>query len=276
MLDLIAFFFLIDVILDIMIKIFKILVSISTVIVAIIALINIRFTKKAIDHNERQFNFLVKNNSIEINPLFHIKRVKFELSSQNDLPSSTIWRDYELVAEIENIGNGVARNVNIEVFTSINHEYIDKINKLFKKYNITDSNFDVSYGLEATRINNLIISNVERSIYEDYIMPYKEGDESIKVPVLDIFIIFMLISFNLSRNSLFYNKENIHQRFDFEQSIPKLFIRVNYENIEGKTGNVEFIGETKILSHSLKGKDIGTRGYLQFKKSSTSQLEDTE
>ncbi|MEN2765816.1 hypothetical protein [Ornithinibacillus xuwenensis] len=263
MIDLLTVLFSISAIFDIFIKVFSILVSLSTIVVGIIAIINIRFTKNALDYNERQFNFLVKNSSLENNPVFHIKRVSFEMKSKAERVLPLNWSDNELSTEIKNIGKGVAKDINIEVSTSVNHEYVTKIHELINKYEIPMNNIKLNYNAYFTEIDNQFISNENKMIYEDYVMALQNENDGINIQILDQFIVFSLIAFNISWNSL---KNNEVREFDYEECIPKLIIRIGYDNIEGIRRRFEFIGETYINSQFLTEDNLVTRGYLQFKR----------
>jgi hypothetical protein len=239
---------------------FSIIVSSATVIATIIAIVNIRYTRKAIEHSEKQFNLLVEDQKLKTDPEFYIKRQEYTVEFEQDFS----WvKDKDIPAiKVVNIGNGIAKNINISMTTTIDEEIVNKINEGLEATSLT-SKFNINYGRYFTQVNKALIANENKTIYEDFVLGINNETNVIEINHLDIFIFITMLATLISWED---TKKNEVSKFDYRGLMPRVSIKVSYNDIKGEEKSIEFVGEQELRSHYIENESLKSKVYLQFRK----------
>jgi hypothetical protein len=244
---------------------FAILVSCATIIATFIAIINIRYTKKAIEHSEKQFNFLLEDRGIQTEPNFIIKRLMFnftiEKNIEKDILVKRVFPEFTLI----NVGNGIAKNVNVSLFLDASPNYINKVNKALFDYNLSEK-LKIQQGTFFTLINdNRILANENRTIHSDYIAGVKDSN--------DHFIIFEsleMINILIAIASLIGWSDRIKvnsNTIDTRGLLPNVKIELQYETIQGDVKKDTFSANIDIKGLWFdEHKNLISDGSIQFVK----------
>jgi hypothetical protein len=210
---------------------FSIIVSSATVIATIIAIVNIRYTKKAIEHSEKQFNLLLEDRDLQTEPKFIVKRNNFKYRIDRAIRKNVLVEKISPEFTLINVGNGIAKNVNVSLLVDVSPLYIEKINRNLLDFNL-DKNLKIKYGTFFSLINdNRILANENRTIHSDYITGVKDSKEHFinfeSLEMINILIaIASLIGWRDSRNDKL-------KTIDSRGLLPEVKLELMYENLHG-------------------------------------------
>jgi hypothetical protein len=241
---------------------FTIIVSSATVLATIIALVNIRYTKKAIEHSEKQFNLLVEDQKLKTEPDFYVKRQEYTIEVEDDIPF--IKDKVFPCIKVVNIGNGFAKNVNISLVTNINEELVSKIKEGLRD-SFLNGKFEINHGPYFTLVNEAIIANENNTIHEDFVLGINNENNIIEIKHLDIFMFYTMLATLISWDD---TKKNEVRKFDYRGLMPSVSLRVEYIDVTGEEKSIVFVGEQEIRSHHIENEKLKSRVYLHFKKQS--------
>jgi hypothetical protein len=241
---------------------FTIIVSSATVIATIIAIVNIRYTKKAIEHSEKQFNLLVEDQKLKTEPDFYVKRQDYTIEVEDTIPF--VKDKIVPCIKVVNIGNGLAKNVNISLITNIQEDLVNKIKEGLKD-SYLNGKFEITHGPYFTLVNEAIMANENNTIHEDYVLGINNEHNITEFKHLDTFMFYTMLATLISWED---TKKNEVRKFDFRGLMPSLSLRIVYTDVTGKERSSVFVGEQEIRSHHIENEKLKSTVYLHFKKQS--------
>ncbi|UXH44444.1 hypothetical protein N5C46_22980 [Rossellomorea vietnamensis] len=250
---------------------FSIFVSVATVIATIIAIVNIRYTKKAIEHSEKQFNLLLEERDLQTDPNFIIKRTNFRFTLDKNINNEIFVKRTTPEFTVINVGNGIAKNVNASLIIDVSPSYFRKVNEALLDNDLS-KNLKINQGTFFSLINdNKILANENRTIHSDYITGIKDSsDHLFTFESLELVNILIAISSIIGWRE---SKRSDVKTIDSRGLLPNLTLELKYETIQGIVKQENFTANININGIWFdKDKNLISDGSVQFVKDSESNI----